>query len=186
MGHQRAIVLFVDLQEGLVNAAQTQSPANVRRGSRALAQFAKALELQAFASSIPAGPDGGPPLLREIRETLPDMVVAMRRTFGAFASVRDGREPTVKDPVLILAGVLTEAAVLRTALEALQSEWQVRVVLDACAGLSERTEAAAIRQIEANGGVATSIASLATEFVDDLSLPSGQEVLSILRGLLNG
>lgn len=185
MGQRKAVVLFVDLQEGLVESARTQSAADVRRGSRALAQLAKALGLPMFASGIPAGPNGGPPLLREIRDEMPDLEMALRRSFGAFASVEASHD-TVEAPVLVLAGVLTEASVLATALHALRHGWQVRVVLDACAGLSERTESAAVRQIEAQGGVTTSIASLATEFVDDVTAPSGQAVLSVLRGLLSG
>ncbi|MEJ1935685.1 isochorismatase family protein, partial [Nostoc sp. NIES-2111] len=154
-------------------------------GVRALAQLARALALPSFASVIPAGPNGAPPLIAEISEELPGIGVDIRQTFGAFGSLKAQWPEPAESPIVIVAGVLTESAVLRTVLEARGGGCDVHVVLDACAGLSERTEAAAIRQIEAQGGVTTSLASLAAGFVQDLSLPAGREVLSILRGVLN-
>jgi hypothetical protein len=41
------------------------------------------------------------------------------------------------------------------------------VPVDACGGMSSRTEDAAFRQIEANGGVTTSVVTLVTALTPD-------------------
>ena len=61
---------------------------------------------------------------------------------------------------------------LRAALSALESDYRVQVPVDACGGLSARTEDAALRQIEAAGGVTTSVVSLMTAMA--YSLPPDQ------------
>jgi nicotinamidase-related amidase len=178
-------VLFVDLQEGLVEAARTQTAAGVRRGALALTKVAKALSLRCYASGIPLGPQGAPPLLAEIAAEIPGLNMTIRRSFGVETSEANDGAPLLTHRTVLLAGVLTEAAVLRTALNLRRSGLNVRVILDACAGLSDRTESAALRQIEAAGASATSVASVAAELIDDLTSPSGNAVLGALRGLLS-
>ncbi|MET7853658.1 isochorismatase family protein [Streptomyces avermitilis] len=57
-------------------------------------------------------------------------------------------------------GVTSEIVVLHTALDAITAGFEVSVLLDACGGLSPRTEQAAFRQIEAAGGQITSVSHL--------------------------
>ena len=58
------------------------------------------------------------------------------------------------------------------------------VPVDACGGISERTEAAALRQIEAVGGITTSTVTLATALAPDFSTEMGKAMFNILQPLL--
>ena len=84
---------------------------------------------------------------------------------------------------LFLAGVAMEGAILHTALAARRQGLGVSVALDACSGLSRRTEDAAIRQMEAAGVVTTSVASLATGWLGSATPASAIAVLNELRRL---
>ena len=85
---------------------------------------------------------------------------------------------------LIISGFATEAVVLHAATVAIAGGYRVLIPVDACGGLSERTEAAAFRQIEAFGGETTSVVTLATALVPDFSSDLGQRLVSILQQLL--
>ncbi|MEU9009443.1 isochorismatase family protein [Streptomyces sp. NPDC048479] len=77
----------------------------------------------------------------------------------------------------------SETVVLHTALDAIAAGFEVSVLLDACGGLSPRTEQAAFHQIETAGGRITSVASFATDLVRDFTTPTGREVIAALHGL---
>jgi nicotinamidase-related amidase len=89
----------------------------------------------------------------------------------------------VKRPVLVIAGFATEAVVLRAALSALERDYRVQVPVDACGGLSARTEDAALRQIEAAGGVTTSVVSLVTAMAPDFAREPGRNAFAALQPL---
>ena len=72
---------------------------------------------------------------------------------------------------------------LRTALSALESDYRVQVPVDACGGLSARTDEAALRQIEAAGGVTTSVISLVTAMAPDFEREPGRNTFAALQAL---
>lgn len=84
---------------------------------------------------------------------------------------------------LVICGVTTEIVVLRTALDALAHGLSVQVPVDACGGMTPRTEQAALRQIEAAGGVVTSVAGVASDMVRDFTTPVGHQVITALHQL---
>jgi hypothetical protein len=59
----------------------------------------------------------------------------------------------------------------------------VQVPVDACGGLSARTEDAAFRQIEAAGGVMTSVVSLVTAMAPDFAQEPGRNTFAALQAL---
>lgn len=176
-------VLFVDLQEGLIDAVRTQDAGSVRRGASAMADIAGTLGLPCCISGVPAA-GGAAPMINELRvhPAVPDLTV--RRSFGALGdmAVRDWAI-TAEGP-LLLAGIVTEGAVLATVLEARELGLVVEVMLDACSGLSPRTEDAAIRQIEAAGARTTSIVSWVARRRPDFGDPAGKAVMASLGRLL--
>jgi hypothetical protein len=179
-------ILLLDLQDGLIDIAGTQSPAELRRGATALLDLGKVLDIPAAASIIPAGPGFVPPVIAEIANSLPSERVQVRTSFGALGS---GATAAASEPgpggVLLIGGIATEGAVFATVMEALGRGWAVRLILEACAGLSSRTEAAAIRQIEAAGGNAASLVSWVAELGLDMTTREGAAVMGSLRGLLS-
>jgi nicotinamidase-related amidase len=82
---------------------------------------------------------------------------------------------------LVIAGFATEVVVLNAVRDALAAGYQVLAPVDACGGMSSRTEDAAFRQIEAAGGVTTSVVTLVTSMVPDVGTDLGRQVLEILQ-----
>ena len=81
---------------------------------------------------------------------------------------------------LLAAGVATEVAVQRLCLSASRLGLTAYVVIDACAGLSARTEDAALRRLSAEGVQPVSIACLAGELAGDFASAQGQAARDVL------
>jgi nicotinamidase-related amidase len=73
--------------------------------------------------------------------------------------------------------------VLRAVLDARAQGYEVLVPVDACGGMSQRTEGAALRQIEAAGAITTSVVSIATKLVPDFTTDLGRELFKIVQKL---
>jgi nicotinamidase-related amidase len=84
---------------------------------------------------------------------------------------------------LVIVGFATEAVVLHAVLDAIAAGYRVYVPVDACGGMSCRTEDAAFRQIEAAGGVTTSVVTLVTALAPDFSTDLGGKAFGILQSL---
>jgi nicotinamidase-related amidase len=88
--------------------------------------------------------------------------------------------------VLVLAGVASEIVVQRTALDAIAAGYTVHVAVDACGGISARTEDAAWRRIVQAGGVTTSVTTFAAELAGDFTTELGGKTLGIMFETLSG
>ena len=84
---------------------------------------------------------------------------------------------------LIIAGFTTEVVVLHAVCDAIAAGYRVSVPVDACGGMSSRTEDAAFRQIEAAGGITTSVVTLVTALAPDASTDLGGKAFGILQSL---
>ncbi len=63
---------------------------------------------------------------------------------------------------------------------------QAQVAIDACSGLSARTEDAALRRLTQAGVAPTSLASLAGQLAGDFSQAKGGQALGILYEMAGG
>jgi nicotinamidase-related amidase len=136
--------------------------------------------LPAVVTTAPTG-NGEPKVAPELAEALGELPPHTRTTTDAFthpatraAILATGRR------VLLVAGVATEIIVQHSALSALARGLEVQVVVDACGGLSARTEDAAFRRLTQAGVISTSIADLAGQLAGELTQPRGQQALGIL------
>ena len=84
---------------------------------------------------------------------------------------------------LVISGFATEAAVIHAVVGAIEAGYRAIVAVDACGGMSERTESAALRQIEAVGGEVTSTVTIATSLEPDLTIDLGQKMFGVLQQL---
>ncbi|MGW6057654.1 isochorismatase family protein [Streptomyces sp. NPDC055189] len=172
---------LADLQEGVVELSRTNPPAAIRRSVGFLARLAQLLDIPVTLSAAPR--PGGPVVIEEA--SVPAAPLFVR---GGPCAWDD--EPTrlaiTAQPrkSLALCGVTSEIVVLHTALDAIAAGFDVTVLLDACGGISARTEQAAFRQIEAAGGRVTGVASFASDLVRDFTTPTGRQVITALHGLL--
>ncbi|MEU2021515.1 isochorismatase family protein [Streptomyces sp. NPDC016469] len=173
-------VVFADLQDSIVALSRTNSPTAIRRSAAALGQIAQVLDIPFSVSAAPR-PDG-PGIIAELPEAPPYV-----RGGPSCWDDRPWREAVAARGrgTLVLCGVTSEIVVLHTALDALADGFDVIVPVDACGGMSERTETAALRRIEAAGATVSSVASLTTGMVRDFTDPTGRQVITALHALMS-
>ena len=123
----------------------------------------------------------------EIAAALGVLPEHVRTTTDAFthAPTRDAIAQTGRTTLLV-AGVATEIIVQHSALSGTAHGFQVQVVVDACGGLSPRTEDAALRRLTQAGVVTTSIASIAGQLAGDFTQPKGGKAVGILYEMASG
>lgn len=164
---QDCAVLIVDAQAGLAFATGSSDRQVVRGNLIALAQTAKAFDVPVVVSTSATKVYSGP-LMPPLRAVLPDVVPIERRNMNLWedeaaraAVVATGRR------TLIVAGLLTEACVSFPVLSALAEGFAVRVVTDACGGLTPASHDAAIQRMVQAGAVPTSWLQLLLELQRD-------------------
>jgi nicotinamidase-related amidase len=176
-----ALILFADLQAGIVELTQTNPPERLRRGVRALAQLAKLLEIPVIVTGV-RGEDGSTAkVISEIGEVLGTLPTHHRTTCDSFLNeeIVSAIEATGRKTLLI-SGVATELAVQLPALTASDKGYRVYIVLDACGGMSERTEQAALLRLAKAGATAVSVMTLAGELAGDFREAKAQQAIGIL------
>jgi nicotinamidase-related amidase len=178
-------VLFADLQAGIIELTATNEVARLRRAVAALAKLAHIFDIPAVITTGPA--DGGPRVTPEIAAALGALPPHTRNTTDAFlhAPTRDAIAATRRNTLLI-AGVATEIIVQHSALSGAAKGFDVQVVIDACGGISPRTEDAALRRLTQGGVVITSIASIAGQLAGDFTQPNGSKALAVLYDMASG
>ena len=178
-------ILFADLQAGIIELAATTEPTRLRRAVAALAKLAALFEIPAVITTGPA--EGGPRVTPEIAAALGEMPLHTRNTTDAFTH-SPTREAILKTgrKTLLIAGVATEVIVQHSALSGAAHGFDVQVVIDACGGISPRTEDAALRRLVQAGVVTTSIASVAGQLAGNFTQPRGGQALGVLYEMASG
>ena len=173
------LVLFADLQEGIIEFSATTDLARLRRAVAAVAKLAALFDIPAIVTTAPA--EGGARVTPEIAASLGELPQHVRTTTDAFthAPTREAIENTGRKTLLV-AGVATEIVVQHSALSGAARGFQVQVIVDACGGLSQRTEDAALQRLTHAGVVTASVASLAGQLAGDFTQPKGSRALGVL------
>jgi nicotinamidase-related amidase len=175
------ILLFVDLQAGIVELSRTLPVQRLTKGVSGLSKLAQIFAMPAIVSGV-AGQDGNAPtMLPQIGDGIGDFAVYQRTTADSLrnevivsALKASGRR------TLLISGVSSEVAVQLPALTAADMGYRVLVVIDACGGMSERTERAAFERIMMAGGAMVSVMTLAGELSADFRTPEAQAAVGIL------
>jgi nicotinamidase-related amidase len=178
---QDTVVLFADLQAGIAELSKTMPMDRLKKGVLALAKLARLFDIPPVVSGI-AGIDGSPAeIMPEIGEGLGSLPTHHRTTCDSFLNgdIRSAIESTGRRTLLI-SGVATELAVQLPALTAADLGYKVHVVIDACGGMSERTEEAALLRMMHAGVTPASVITLAGELAGELTTPKAQEAVGIL------
>ncbi len=169
-------VLFLDLQEQIVQRSRTVPVDKLRRTAGALAKLAALHRVPVFLSDVPSR--GA--FLDEVLAPLGNPQPRPRTDTSAFADA--GLVAALEETgrrVLILAGVASEIVVQRTALAALAAGYEVEVAVDASGGIDARTEEAAWRRVVQAGGATTSVITFAAELVENFATEIGGQTMSI-------
>lgn len=178
-----AQVLICDLQEQIVARSKTTEPEALGRSAAVLCDLAVLCGLPITLSVVPEQ-DKAPRLLPALEKRAGSGQRLMRASASPFSdtatrkTLADNRSQT-----LIIAGFATEVVVLHAALDAIQEGYRVLVAIDACGGLSERTENAAIEQARAAGALVTSVVSIATALTPDFTTEKGKRMFEIVQQL---
>ncbi len=182
-----AVILFADLQEGISDLTLTVGQEHLRRSVRALAQLAKIFSMPVIVSTVP-GRDGGPAkVMPVIGEILGHLTHYQRTTPACFANeVIAAAVAATGRKTVIVSGVATEVAVQLACLSALEHGYRAQIAVDACGGISPRTEDAALRRLTAAGVTITSVPALAGELAGDFSQPNGQAAIGVLFEMAAG
>ena len=179
---QSAQVLLCDLQTRIVALSRTTAQEDLAKSAGVLLELARLFALPATLSVVPAE-EKAPELIRELRNSgfaqEKSRVSASPFTDPATVATlaQSGRK------VLIIGGFATEVVVLHAVFSARKQGYEVLVPVDVCGGLSERTEAAALRQIEAAGAMTTSVVSIATKLAPDFTTDLGTQMFGIVQKL---
>lgn len=176
-------VLFADLQRQIVARSKTTDPKALAKSAVVLAQLAKLFSLPVTLSVVPEE-DKAPELLPELANETVDVPQLLRTGASPFLNKEtkaalDGH----RRKTLLIAGFATEVVVLHAVTAAIEGGYRAIVVVDACGGMSERTEAAALRQIEAFGGEVSSTVTIATALAPDFTTALGQQMFSTIQQL---
>ncbi|MGN8000472.1 hydrolase [Sphingomonas sp. 22176] len=153
---QDCAVLIVDAQAGLAFATGSGDRQSVRSNLVALAKTAKVFDVPVIVSTSASKVYSGP-LMPPLRAVLPEVAPIERRNMNLWedeaakaAVIATGRR------TLVVAGLLTEACVSFPVLSALAEGYAVRVVADACGGLTPASHEAALQRLAQAGAVPTS------------------------------
>ena len=160
--------------------SKTSPGKTVRLAASTAIKIAHLLEMPVFVSLVPTGDK-----IPEPEEELAGQREYVRHFAGSF------NQPEIREAVaaigrkvLAIGGIVSEIAVLQAGLTAIREGYTVHVLVDCCGGLSDRTEAAAFRQLEAAGAVLSTVPSFFTTINGDFSNPQGAEMLKMLHGLM--
>jgi len=182
---EQTLILFADLQAGIIERGVTNELPRLRRTVSALAKLARLFDIPAIVTTAPTQ-EPQPRVTPEIAAALGDLPYHTRTTTDAFlhTETREAILATGRSALLV-AGVATEIIVQHTALSGVARGLHVEVVVDACSGISARTEDAALRRLVQSGVVITSAASVGGQLAGDLSQPKGGQAMGILYEMMS-
>lgn len=176
-------LLFADLQPQIVERSKTTDPKMIAQSAAVLAQLAKVFSLPIAISVVPEGGEA-PVLIPELAKEATEAPQFIRAS--ASPSLDEKTKLALEAnarKTLVIAGFATEVVVLHSVVGAIEAGYRVIVPVDACGGMSERTESAALRQIEAFGGEVSSTATIATSLEPDFTTDLGQQMFSTIQQL---
>lgn len=173
-------MLFVDHQHGIAEGARTADKKSVDEAASKLAKAAQIYDMPIIVSVV--GIRGEPELTTRLADAVGESVPMLKR--NGPDSLDD---PAIAAEIeatgrktLLLAGIVTEIAVQRAALSALDKGYRPQVVLDACNGKSERSEQAAILRMTQAGVEMTSVPTVLGELIRDFSDPKSERAFPLL------
>jgi nicotinamidase-related amidase len=176
-----AAILFVDLQTGIVELSKTIAVDRLKKAVLGLSKLANVFNMPAIVSGVPGQDGSAPKMITQIAEGIGGYTVHQRSTADSFRN--DAISTAVKATkrqTLLISGVSSEVAVQLPALTAAELGYRVFVVVDACGGMSERTEQAAFERIGKTGCNLVSVMALAGELAGDFSSAEAQAAIGVL------
>jgi hypothetical protein len=182
-----AFLLLADLQGGIADLPLTVPEPQLRRGVSALLRLASIFELPKLITAVPGGDGQVSPLMPELEAARSGAPIFVRTTPNSMndAEIRRAIEASGRKTILV-SGVATEVAVQLPSLTLAAEGYDVHVIVDACGGVSPRTENAALRRLIAAGVKTSSLPTLVGELAGDFRELRGQQAIGVLFELAGG
>jgi len=175
------VLLFVDLQTGIVELSKTVPVDRLANGVLGLSRLAKIFGMPAIVSGVAGQNGAGPKMIPQLADGIGAYSVHERTTADSFCNeVIVAAVKATGRQTLLISGVSSEVAVQLPALSAADFGYRVFIVVDACGGMSERTEQAAFDRIIKAGGNTVSVMGLAGELAGDFRSAEAQAAIGIL------
>lgn len=179
------VVVFTDLQEGIVNVAATADPQRMRRAVAALTDLSIVFGLPVIAACVPTTGGNVAPLLSEITARLPLLRPLVRTTPGALDDAAFAAALTATGRrTIVLAGVATEVAVRLAAIAAVEGDMRTIVAVDACGGLDARSESATFTELSRRGIELSAVTTIAAQLAGDFGSERGRAAMRALQSTL--
>src|SRR2546426_1464936 len=167
---ERAVLLLVDHQSGLVSGIRDLAPDEVRHNVVAFARAARVLRVPVVLPST--APMMWGPTLPELTEVLPGVENIERSVVNAWD------EPRVREAVtrtgrqkLLIGGITTHVCLAFPAMSAVADGYDVYALLDASGTWSDLLQRTAIDQMRQAGGTITSRSAAFLENPHDKTRP---------------
>jgi nicotinamidase-related amidase len=178
------VVLFVDLQLGIIEFTKTIELERLKKGVLGLAKLARIFAMPAIVAAVPASDGAKPKIIAQLGEGVGTYTHFTRGIADALReeAIATAIKATARHTLLI-SGVSTEVAVQLAALTGADDGYRVFVVADACGGMSQRTEDAALRRIMKSGGDTVSVMTLAGELAGHFHTPEAQASIEVLYAM---
>lgn len=182
-----AILLIADLQAGIADLPLTVAEEQLKRNVGALMKLATIFDIPLIITAVPGGDGRVSALMVEVEDGRCGAPVMVRTTPNSFndAEIRAAIENSGRKTLLV-SGVATEVAVQLPSLTAAAEGFEVHVLVDACGGISPRTEAASHARLSQAGVKLSSLPTLVGELAGDFSQPKGQQAIGVLFELAGG
>jgi nicotinamidase-related amidase len=181
------IVLFADLQQGIVELTQTVPLDRLRKAVKGLAKLARIFDMPIIVSAV-AAEDGSPAkVIPQIEEGYGKYSIHHRTTANSL--LNEDILTAIKESgrrTLLISGVATELAVQLPALSAPELGLRALLVLDACGGMSSRTEQAVLARVAHAGSTTTCVMTLAGEMAGDFRQPIAQQAIGVVFEMAAG
>jgi len=179
------VIVFADLQEGIIGVGVTNDSQRLRNRVAALADLATAFALPVVLSCVPTTGGTVAPLLAEISARLPSAQAFVRTTADAMehAPFRAALEATGRKTI-VLAGVATEVTVRLAALAAHRQGYHAIVAVDACTGFDTRSESATFLHLSAAGVELSSVATIAAQLAGEFGSELGRAAMRVLQSTI--
>ena len=175
-------VLIIDAQPQMFFGAEGSFQNTVMHHLQGLAKTAHAFHVPCVLSTVAATAFAGP-LYSGVQDVFPKIIPIDRTCINAWedSGVRRAVKSSSRSK-LLLSGLWTEASVTFTALCAMQDEYKVYLVEDACAGMTREAHKAAVMRMVQAGAVPVTWRQVLLEFQRDWGeRETYQEVMTILK-----
>lgn len=179
------VMLLIDHQTGTLNFAANRPHEMIISRTRALAKFAKALDIPVVLTSSQEDHAQGP-LIQDLQELLPQEFEGRVKREGITNAWDD---ENFKNAVLkaaagrknvIMAGLTNDVCIVWPSISMQEEGFNVQVVLDAGGSPSQIADDIAQQTWESQGVRTTTINQIISEMVHNWATEDGQKVLPIL------